>query len=389
MANRQNWLANELHAIGTAGLLRGRRVVTRLPCGRCRIGDRELIDFSQNDYLGLANDPQIVQAAQQTLELAGAGAGASPLITGRSPAYATLEAKITEFKKSEAAILFPTGFAANLGTLSALIDPGDIVFCDRLNHASLIDGCRLSRAKLRVYHHDKLERLDRHLEKSNDYPRRWIITDTVFSMDGHLAPLVELCNLADKHDAILVVDEAHATGLLGENGRGAAELLGVEKRIDVSIGTLSKAIGGLGGFVAGSQPLVEYLWNTARTQIYSTALPPAICSAMVVAFDIVHSEPERRQHVLTLTQRLQSSLIKSRFHVPQPIQAAIVPVILNDPRAALDLAERLELEGFAVGAIRPPTVPQGTSRLRITLSAAHTIEDVDQLVQTLCHLASR
>lgn len=383
-----DWLSKELSAELTVlreeSLLRPRRTVTSLRDGWCEIDGRRLRDFASNDYLNLAHDPRLSQAAIAACEEAGVGARASALISGRSPWHARLERRLAEFEASEACLLFPTGYAANLGTLSALLQPGDWVFSDRLNHASLIDGCRLSGARLRVYRHDNLRRLERSLARlPHDGARRFLVTDAVFSMDGDVAPLQDLCTLAETHDAAVIVDEAHGTGVLGNRGRGVCELLRVEHRVAVRVGTLSKALGCLGGFVAGSQTLIDWLWNQARSQFFSTALPPAVCAAACTAIDIVDSEPERRHHLQQLSRELRSRLVECGFDTQLQDWSPIVPVRLGDPSRTRAIAAALEQAGFLIGCIRPPTVPRGTSRLRISLSAAHRTADLEALTSAI------
>lgn len=379
-----DWLDQELAALRSAHLLRPRRTVRSLPGGWCELGGRRLRDFASNDYLNLAQDPRLTQAVTAACAVAGVGARASALISGRSPWHARLEQRLAEFEGAEACLLFPSGYAANLGTLSALLRPGDWVFGDRLNHASLIDGCRLSGAHLRVYRHDDLPRLERALERlPRDAGRRFLVTDSVFSMDGDLAPLVELCDLAQSVDAAVIVDEAHATGVFGVQGRGVCELLGAEHRVAVRIGTLSKALGTLGGFVAGSQQLVDWLWNRARAQFFSTALPPAVCAAACAALDIIESEPERRHHLQQLSRQLRSRLAEHGLETRLQDSSPIIPVWLQDAERAAQVAARLEAAGFLIGCIRPPTVPRGTARLRISLSAAHDTGDLEALVAAL------
>ncbi|MBW3542928.1 MAG: aminotransferase class I/II-fold pyridoxal phosphate-dependent enzyme, partial [Planctomycetes bacterium] len=264
------WIAADLEQREKEHLLRARREVTPLGGGRCRIADRILIDFAGNDYLDLAGDPRVIAAARGAMEQCGVGSRASALVSGRTPWHAALERRLAEFERQPAAILFPSGYAANVGTITALAGEKDVVFCDRFNHASLVDACRLCGARLRVYRHDRLERLQRELSRAANARRRFIITDAVFSMDGDVAPLVELCDVAERFEATIVVDEAHGTGVYGDSGRGACEELGVEERVGVRIGTLSKAVGVMGGFVAGAQTLIAYLWNAARTQMFST-----------------------------------------------------------------------------------------------------------------------
>ncbi len=300
-----------------------------------------------------------------------------------------LEQAIADFEQTEAAVLFPTGFAANLGTIAALVRTDDTVFCDRLNHASLVDGCRLSGAKLRVYRHDRLDVLERELSKTDSGARRWIVTDSVFSMDGDLAPLADLCDLAERYGAELIVDEAHATGVFGDNGRGVCELSGTESRVAVRIGTLSKAVGCLGGFVACSEQLRVWLWNSARTQMFSTALPPSVCAAAMASLQIIRDEPQRRQRLRSLSRQLAEPLRESGLNVPKGVAGPIVPVLLGDAQPAVDAAGRLFDAGFLVGAIRPPTVPQQTSRLRVCMSTAFEEADIDELAAAVADAVRR
>lgn len=383
MNSHESWLADQLNKLDADSLRRRRRTVKPLPGGRCRVDGRELVNCTSNDYLDLACDDRLRDAAMAAINEFGVGSRASALVSGRGPWHERLEQRIAEFEETESAILFSTGYAANVGTLTALMNAEDVVFCDRLNHASLVDGCRLSGAKLRVYRHRELDRLERELKKSAGYRRRWIVTDGVFSMDGDLAPLPAICDLAEAFDAGVIVDEAHGTGVFGETGRGVCEHFGVEDRVDVRIGTLSKAIGCLGGFVAGSRDLVEFLWNTARAQIYSTALPPAICAAGVQAIEIIPFSGERREHLKQLASSLRTRLTANGYKTPENSVAPFIPVILGDADETMKAASQLEQRGFLVGAIRPPTVPRGTARLRISLTAGHREDDVDGLIAAL------
>lgn len=370
------WLYEELQQLACDGLLRRRRQTRWLPDGYCELDGRRVCNFIANDYLNLASDPRVVAAAEHALQDAGVGARASALLGGRSVEHVRLEQRLAEFEGTEAALLFPTGMAANVGTISALVRPEDTVFCDRFNHASLIDGCRLSGAKFRVYRHDDLDALSGELRKASEAPRRWIVTDGVFSMDGDLAPLPELCDLAERYGAEIIVDEAHATGVFGTQGRGAAEHFGVEDRIAIRIGTLSKAIGCLGGFVTGSQTLIDYLWNSARTQIYSTALPPAVCAAAERAVAIIQQDPERRVRLHYLANFLRLRLAERGVDVLAGSIGPILPIVVQEATRAVEIAGRLEQRGLLVGAIRPPTVPRGTARLRISVSTAHAEEQL-------------
>lgn len=393
MPDDLSWLPEQLAELRRNGLFRARRIVDRAESGPARVlrgagasSERPVIDFASNDYLNLSRDPRLTAAALRATTAAGTGASASALVTGRSAWHADLEAALARFENQPAALLFPSGYAANVGALCALAGSDDVLFCDRFNHASLVDGCRLSGAKLRVYRHDDLDSLERHLREAAGFRRRFIVTDSVFSMDGDLAPLPELCGLAERYAAPLIVDEAHGTGVFGAQGRGVAEMLGVEGRIAVRIGTLSKALGSLGGFVAGSQDLVDWLWNTARTQMFSTALPPAACAAAVAAVDIVRQEPERRARLQMLVERFRGRLQQGGI-APHPAAVGpIQPVIMQSPGATLQAALRLEEQGFLVAAIRPPTVPRNTSRLRITFHCDHRPEEVDALADALVPL---
>lgn len=425
------WMSEELAALESAGLRRARRVVRPLAGGACEINGRRLWNFASNDYLGLAADPRVVAAGQAALSETGVGSRASALVTGRTEWHARLEEALARFEGQEAAILFPTGYAANVGTIAALLDENDVVFCDRLNHASLIDGCRLSGAKLRVFRHanqyptglapvargilhdstsdgskrsdgvgqnpgttgaspvaEMLAVLEHELSKSSEFRRRLIVTDAVFSMDGDVAPLRELCDLAERFEADVLVDEAHGTGVFGEHGRGVCEQLGVEDRVAVRVGTLSKAIGTLGGFVAGSRSLVDWLWNKARPQVFSTALPPSVCAAAAAAVEIIQSEPGLRQRLWKSCEFVRDELARRGIAVVANSTGPIIPILLGDPNIAVAAQRKLEERGCLVAAIRPPTVPQGMSRLRISLSAAHDESALKTLVAALHEVVS-
>jgi 8-amino-7-oxononanoate synthase len=389
MSDPLNWINGELQALEAAGLLRRRREVTPLAAGRCLVDGRELLNFASNDYLNLARDPVVIAAARAALDETGVGAGASALVSGRTCWHVALEERLARFELQPAAVLFPTGFAANVATICALASEGDTIFSDRLNHASLIDGCRLSRARLQIFRHDDLAGLEDGLKNCPATGRRLIGTDSVFGMDGTLAPLPHLCALAERFDAMLVVDEAHATGVFGENGRGIAEFFDLEHRVTVRVGTLSKAIGALGGFVAGPQPLIDWLWNRARTQIYSTALPASVCAAATAAVDLIEAEPHRRLILLQRASEFRRQLAACGIETLASSIGPIVPIIVQTPGRAVQAARQLEDEGFLVAAIRPPTVPEGTSRLRISLTAAHQPADLDRLVAALERVLNR
>lgn len=380
-------LRQRLAELRESGLLREARTFRVGPDGLCASGDQPLRNFASNDYLNLAQDERVIEAAREALVEYGVGSRASALVCGRTTWHERLESQIADFEGVEAALLFSTGYAANVGTLSALIEPADTVLCDRFNHASLIDGVRLSRARMRVYRHDRLDVLEREL-KDETAGRKWVVTDSVFSMDGDLAPLPEICDLAEQHGATVIVDEAHGTGVFGPNGRGVCELTGTEDRVGVRIGTLSKAIGALGGFVAGSQELIDWLRNSARTQVFSTALPPGVCAAAAKSFEVIAAEPERRTRLHRLCDLLREEL--SRFGLAPSVPSAgpIIPVILGDPETTVRAGCRVEDQQFLVAAIRPPTVPRGTSRLRISVTTAFNESDIRALAVAVMRAVS-
>ena len=349
------------------------------------IDGREYVNFGSNDYLNLAGDPRLAAAVVQAAKEYGWGAGASPLVTGRSALHERLEQRIAAFEGAEAALVFNTGFAANSGVIPALVGEGDAVFSDALNHASLIDGCRLSRAKVHVYRHRDVEHLESLLREAGGHRRRLIVTDALFSMDGDLAPLAALCDLAERYDCMLLVDEAHATGVFGERGRGVAEQCGVEDRVPIRIGTLSKALGASGGFVAGRQSLIDWLANRARSYVFSTAPPPPICAAALTALDIVEREPEARTKLLATAARLREQLRAAGWNIG-PSDSQIIPIILGDEQRALAAADQLREQGVWAPAIRPPTVPPGKSCLRISLTAGHTANMLERLQCALTSL---
>ena len=375
-------LAQELEKLTSQDLRRSlTRVEEALPGGRVRVDGRVLLNLSSNDYLGLSQEPRLIAAAREAAARWGVGAGSSRLVVGHLALHEEVEARLAEFKGTEAAVIFSTGYMANLGTISALVGPGDTVFCDRLNHASIYDGIKLSGANLARFPHRDLDRLEALLQKA-DAGRRLIVTDSVFSVDGDLASLKDLVELKDRYGACLMVDEAHATGVLGHRGAGLAAALGLTQRVEVHMGTLSKAMGSLGGFVAGDRRLIDYLHNRARSFIYSTALPPPVLGAIAAALDIVTQEPERRRYLLTEAERFRHTLTQAGFDILGS-ETQIVPVLAGDNARTLRLAARLRQRGVMAVALRPPTVPPGRSRVRFSLSAAHTSEDLAEARQAI------
>ena len=377
-----SWLDDELSQLD-AQHMRRHSFTHAGPQGATIVLDGEtLVNFGANDYLGLAADPRLSAAAARAAQDEGWGAGASPLVTGRGASHAELERQLAEFEGAEAALLFSSGFAANLGTVAALVERGDAIFADAKNHASLIDGCRLSRAEVHIYRHGDVDHLSELLRSASGYRRRLIVSDSLFSMDGDFAPLAQIAELAEQHDAMLLIDEAHATGVFGERGRGVAEMLGIEKGVHIRIGTLSKALGSIGGFAVGRQSLIDWLFNRARSYVFSTAFPPAVAAAAIAALQIVRDEPRRRTELLARAQSVRERLRAQGWNVGQSA-SQIIPVYLGAPDRTMRVAQQLRARGLFVPGIRPPTVPPGESLLRISLSWAHSADMLEQLLAVL------
>ena len=378
-------LSLRLDELARAGLARRRRTVESADGPYLSVEGRRYLAFCSNDYLGLAQHPALVEAACRGAERYGVGAGASALISGHTEAHEALEARLARFVRLPRALYFGAGYLANLGLVAALAGRGGTVFSDELNHACLIDGARLSRAEVQVYPHLDVAALGRLLEKCTT-AEKLVATDAVFSMDGDLAPLPGLLELCERHDAWLVVDDAHGFGVLGEGGRGSLAHFGIASPRIAYMGTLGKAAGVYGAFVAGEEALIEWLVQRARTYVFTTSSPPLLASALIASLELLEKEEARRTHLRLLIGRLKQRL----EDLPWRLRASdtpIQPLIVSDNRAALDLAEGLRSRGIWVPAIRPPTVPAGTARLRIALSAAHSVEHVDELAAALCELA--
>jgi len=385
----QNELTQKLQLLDEASLRRQQKIVTPLQNGRCLVNGRELYDFSSNDYLGFSQHPEVIAAAVEAIQEYGVGSRASMLVSGWSPVHQLLKERISEFEQTESAILFSSGYAACQGAISTIIDANDIVFCERSNHACLVDGCRLSNAKFRVYRNYRLEILERELKKSASFPHRWIVTETVFGMDATIAPMDELIELAEKYDAYLICDEAHASGIYGPKGVGIISefyddvtipLEIVDRRVPLRIGTLSKAFGSQGGFVAGSSEIIELLWNRAKTAMFSTALSIPACAAAAKAIQLLLDDKEQLPLGLRCNAGVFRSLLyEDKFEVFGESNNPIIPIIIEDPELVIKMAHHLEQAGFLVAAIRPPTVPRGTSRLRISLNANFSMDDLKLL----------
>jgi glycine C-acetyltransferase len=385
-AQSQTWregVAAQLAHLADQGLRRSLRTIESPQDAYVTLNGRRLCCMCSNNYLGLANHPAVVAAVQAAVERWGWGAGASRLVCGHMGPHAELEARLAAFKGTPAALVCSTGYQANLAAVRALAGQDDVIFIDKLNHASIVDAAQGSGAVLRVFPHRDYAKLERLLDRSAGFRRRIVVTDSLFSMDGDFADLPKLVELKQRFGAILIVDEAHATGVLGPNGRGVAEMMRVEEGIDVTVGTLSKALGGIGGFVAGSAEVIDLLVNAASAFVYTTAPPPAACAAASAALDVVAREPQRREKLLAMAGRLRDELGKRLDFDLGGSCSQIVPVIVGEAATAVKLSRSLAEAGFLIPAIRPPTVPRGRSRLRISLSADHEPADVARLIGVL------
>lgn len=390
MRRRPDALAAALAGLDSKALRRQRSTLEKRPGARLRHAGRDYLNFSSNDYLALADHPALVAAMHAAATAHGAGAGASHLVTGHGPEHDALERELAEFCGRERALLFSTGYMANLGVVMALAGRDDLVLEDRLNHASLLDAALLSRAQLERYPHRDAavaaQALAAFETRRGTPASALLVTDGVFSMDGDLAPLPQLAAAARAHEAWLIVDDAHGFGVLGEHGGGVLEHFGLDADdVPVLVGTLGKACGSFGAFVAGDADLVDWLVQRARTYIYTTALPEPVAAATRAALRVIRAEPGRRARLRELTQRFRSAAHAAGLPLLQS-DTAIQPIIVGDAQRCVDISTALRAAGFWVTAIRPPTVPQGAARLRVTLSAAHADADVDQLVAALAQV---
>lgn len=373
--------ADELAQLAAQGLLRKLRALPR-PGGKFERDGRIILNFSSNDYLDLANDQRLKDAAALAIEKYGTGAGASRLMSGHLDIHAKLESRLAAFLSRPAALVFGSGFLTNLAVLTTLAGRSDAIFADRLNHASLIDGARLSGAKVFRFRHADASHLEELLEKHSNYRRRLIASDSLFSMDGDLAPLDDLADLARKHSATLVIDEAHAIGVLGPAGRGACASLNPERQPQVVIATFSKALGSYGGFVATDEATRDLLINRARSFIYSTALPPASLAAAEAALDIIEADPSLAD-TLAERARIFRELLAACGLDTGPSVSHIIPITVGDNDTALKLSAALLEDGILAVAIRPPTVPEGTARLRLSITLAQTAPDLQRAADTI------
>ncbi|MCR4289331.1 MAG: 8-amino-7-oxononanoate synthase [Candidatus Scalindua sp.] len=376
------YISDELIKIKESGLYRDLRVVGNAQDTHIEIEGRPFLSFCSNNYLGLANHPSVVKAVKDAVGKYGWGAGASRLVSGNMTLHEVLEDAISRFKEKEAAIVFPTGYMANLGAITSLVSNGDLVICDKLNHASIIDGCRLSGADFRVYAHCNMEKLENILKKASKYNRKLIVTDSVFSMDGDLAPLPDIVRIAGKYNALIMVDEAHGTGVFGKNGRGVVEHFNLNKEIDVIMGTLSKAIGSLGGYVSGDIDLISYLRNKARSFMYTTALPPAVCAASIAGINLIQEDHSMRESLWYNVRFIKDKLRSLNINMISS-ESQIIPILIGGAQKAVEISKLLYERGILIPAIRPPTVPANSSRLRMTVMSSHTQGDLERLIGAL------
>lgn len=366
-----DFLQEQLETLRKQGLYRLLRDVEGPQGTTTVINGRKVLQFSSNNYLGLANHPRLKAAIRDAVEQYGAGSGSSRLICGNLELNGRLESRIAQLKRKEAALLFSTGYMANVGVITALTADGDVILSDEFNHASIVDACRLSRAQSRIYPHRDMGALKKLLTETERYRRRLIVTDGIFSMDGDIAPLPDLVDLADAYDCMLMVDDAHATGVLGPNGGGTGDHFGLAEKVDIAMGTLGKALGGFGAFVAGDNRLREWLINCSRPFIFTTALPPAVIAGGIAALELVEEEPEMRAQLRDNVNLFRRGMEELGFTVPAG-ETQIIPLLVGDASRTMEMGDLLLEEGVFIQGIRPPAVPRGTSRLRITIMATHS-----------------
>jgi glycine C-acetyltransferase len=360
----------------------------------CHYDGKQVINLASNNYLGLANHPKLIEASLKATRELGVGSGAVRTIAGTMKIHMELEEKIARFKNVEACVVFQSGFAANAGTVSAILGKEDFILSDELNHASIIDGARLSRAKIKVFRHKDVAHCEELLKEiANEPGHKLVITDGVFSMDGDIGPVDKLAPLAEKYGAIMMVDDAHASGVLGRNGRGSIDHFGMHGRVDVQVGTLSKAIGSLGGYVCGSRDLIDFLYHRARPFLFSTSHPPSVAASCIAAFDILEQEPERIERLWDNTRYFQGELRRAGFNVggvtTPATETPITPVILGEGRVAMEYSRALFEEDVMGTGIAFPTVPEGKARIRLILTSEHTRAQLDQALETLERVAKR
>lgn len=388
-SNPLAYLAAQLEEMRAAGTYYRLRELQSACEPVCIADGREVINLASNNYLGLANHPKLKEAAIRAVRELGAGTGAVRTITGTMAIHMELERRIAAFKNTEACVVFQSGFAANAGTVSAILGPEDHIVSDELNHASIIDGCRLSKAKIHIFRHRDAAHAEEILAGLQNEPgRKLLITDGVFSMDGDIGPLPQLVGIAEKYGAIMMVDDAHASGVLGRNGRGTVDHFGVHGRVHIQVGTLSKAIGVLGGYVCGSRDLIEYLYHRARPFLFSTSHPPAVTAACMAAFELLEQEPERIERLWDNTRYFKAALRDQGFDTGSS-ETPITPIMVGEAATAHKFSAALFEEGLWATGIGYPTVPRGKARVRTIVTAAHTREQLDRAVEILARVARR
>jgi 8-amino-7-oxononanoate synthase len=371
-----DFIEKELQSLKERDRYRQIRWIEEGPSPWVRMNGGKVLLLCSNNYLGLANDPRLKEKMLRAIEAWGCGSGGSRSISGSLAIHRLLEERLARFHGSEEALLFNSGYSANLSLLTALMGEGDVIYSDELNHASIVDGCRLSKASIQIYGHLDMEHLESLLKENREKRRKLIVTDGIFSMDGDEAPLPEMIQLAKRYDALTMVDEAHAIGVFGPTGRGTLEHFQLSQEVDILMGTFGKALGCFGAYMAGKKSLIEFLINTGRVFLYTTALPPSVCACVLASLDLLDEEPERRERLWTNVHYLREGLNQLGFNTMKS-QAHIIPVLIGEPKITMEMDRRLLERRVFVQGIRPPTVPEGKCRLRVTVMATHTREDID------------
>ncbi len=383
------FLRDELETLKEKKIFRRLRILKGQQLPSAVFDQLKVVNLSSNNYLGLATHPRLVEAALKATEKWGVGSGAVRTIAGTMEIHMELEERIARFKNVEACVVFQSGFTANAGTVAAILNKGDLIISDELNHASIIDGCRLSRAEIRIFPHKDLDGLHKVLEDTRDHPgKKLVITDGVFSMEGDIAPLPGIAELAEKHGAIMMLDDAHSSGVLGRNGRGTVDHFGLHGHVDIQVGTLSKAIGVLGGYVCGSKSLIEYLYHKARPFLFSTSHPPAVAASCLAAFDLLEQEPALIDRLWENTRFFKAGLARLGFNTGES-QTPITPIIIGKGELAMRFSDELFREGVFAQGISYPTVPEAKSRIRTIVTATHSCEELQFALDTLEKVGKR
>jgi glycine C-acetyltransferase len=393
-SNPLAYLTDELNTLKTKGTHFRLRVLDDEQAAVCTFDGKKVINLASNNYLGLTTHPKLREAALEATRRYGVGSGAVRTIAGTMKIHMELEERIARFKNVEACVVFQSGFAANAGTVSAVLGKEDFIISDQLNHASIIDGARLSRAKILVFEHKNMAQAEERLASIKDQPgKRLLITDGVFSMDGDIGPLPALCDLAEKNGAIMMVDDAHASGVLGRNGRGTIDHFKMHGRVDIQVGTLSKAIGALGGYVCGTRDLIDFLYHRARPFLFSTSHPPSVAATCIAAFDVLESEPERIEKLWENTRFWKRELGLLGFDIggksTPASETPITPIIIGDGKLTMDVSRELFKEGVLGTGIAFPTVPEGKARIRTIVTATHTEDELQQALEVLKRVGKR